>query len=65
MTMTKKRVTKRLPEAYCVRLQDKALIALGHRFIVWSSPVAPRGSLSPAIGLGGTAREAWASVKFN
>lgn len=61
--MSMKRVTKRLPDAYCVALQDKALRALGHRYIVWSGPVAPRGSLCPAIGIGRTAREAWSSTK--
>lgn len=63
-TMTaKQKVQRWLPDAYCVRLLDKSLIALGHRFIVWPGPIHGRGCERPACGIGRTAREAWASVK--
>jgi hypothetical protein len=54
--MSKIRVKRQIPDAFCVKLND------GTGYIVWPGRCAPRGFEQPAVGLGKTARAAWASV---
>lgn len=56
--MSKRLVRRKLPDAFCVRLND------GSGFIVWPGRVQPRGFERPAVGYGKTARKAWASVQL-
>lgn len=51
-------VLRIMPDAYCVRLDDKS------GYIVWPGKIQPRGYEQPACGYGKTAREAWASVQL-
>ena len=56
--VSKRKVKRRIPDAYCVRLHDKT------GYIVWPGKTQSRGFELPAIGLGKTARAAWASVRI-
>ncbi len=56
--MTKAKVKKLVPDAFCVRLDDKS------GYIVWPGKIQPRGFERGAIGFGRTAAEAWDSVRF-
>jgi hypothetical protein len=60
--MSKKRVKRKLPDAYCVRLLEPID---GKKFIVWPGKVQPRGFERGAIGLGRTSAEAWIEAKKN
>lgn len=50
------RVKKKLPDSYCVRLNDRT------GYIVWPGKIQGRGFEQPAIGLSTTARGAWESA---
>ena len=55
-TSFKKKVLKRFPDAFCVRLDNRT------GYIVWPGKMQARGCEQAAIGLGKNARLAWASV---
>lgn len=57
--MSKRKVTKRMPAAYCCKLSEPIF---DNRYIVWPGKVGQRGTITAAIGVGRTARAAWASV---
>jgi len=56
--MTKSQVLKKCKTAFCVKMET------GRGYIVCPGPVQGRGFEQPAIGIGNTARQAWASVKM-
>lgn len=55
----KRKVKRIYPESFCVLLNNKS------GFIVWPGKARGRGFEQPAIGLGNTAKQAWASVKLS
>ena len=57
--VSKRRVQRHFPNAYCVRLSPDSSL---RGYIVWPGSVQPRGFERPAIGFGATARQAWKNV---
>lgn len=57
-SQSKAKVLRVLPDAFCVRLNDRS------GYIVWPGKIQTRGFERAAIGLGKTARLAWKSVQF-
>jgi hypothetical protein len=52
-------VLRAFPQAYCRRLNDRT------GYIVWPSPVGPRGTVTAAIGIGRSAVTAWRNASQN